>query len=268
MIEKREKKYLTWFFILSYLIFWLLLGLTGYLISIEVSLLIQNIMKNICAWTPTFVILIMFRKLYPDVSLKEYLKMHFMKKIDPKVFLASFLLQVLILAAAVLSFFIISNKPLNTITFIGASSIIPVLIMSLTSGALGEELGWRGYALNILQKKYAPLTASLILGLIWGFWHLPLMILSGYSGVELAYYIIAFMVAVISTSIIITFFYNKSKNIVIAMWIHFWFNFLLRIVEIDILPLLIYTSVGYMISAILIVFLHNKELLMNVQEKK
>jgi len=125
-----------------------------------------------------------------------------------------------------------------------------------------------GYALNNLQKKYIPLTASLIVGVIWGLWHLPLMILSGYTGLELVYYIIAFMVAVISLSIIISFFYNKSKNIVIAMWIHFWFNFLLRIVEIDILPLLIYTSVGYMISAILIVFLHNKELLMNVQEKK
>ncbi|MCK5157496.1 MAG: hypothetical protein KAQ69_13795, partial [Spirochaetales bacterium] len=74
-------------------------------------------------------------------------------------------------------------------------------------------------------------------------------------------YIIAFMVAVISLSIIITFFYNKSKNILIAMWIHFWFNFLLKIVIIDLLSLLIYLSAGYLILAILVVLLNKKELM-------
>ena len=59
------------------------------------------------------------------------------------------------------------------------------------------------------------------------------MILSGYSGLELVYYIMAFMVTIISFSVVITFFYNKSKNILIAMWMHFWFNFLLKIVIIE-----------------------------------
>jgi len=177
------------------------------------------------------------------------------------VFVTSFVLQALVLVVVILSFSIINSKPLNTITFISISNIVPVFILVLTSGALGEELGWRGYALNILQKKYIPLIAGLVVGLIWGLWHLPLMILSGYSGVELVYYMIAFMVAIISTSIIITFFYNKSKNIIVAMWIHFWFNFLLKIVVIDILPLMIYTSIGYMALATLIVLLHKNELL-------
>ena len=145
--------------------------------------------------------------------------------------------------------------------FISVSTIIPVVIINLTAGVLGEELGWRGYALNLLQKKYIPLISSLIVGVIWGLWHLPLIILSGYSGLELVYYMIAFMVAVISFSVIITFFYNKSKNVLIAMWMHFWFNFLLQIVIIDLLPLLIYVSVGYLIIAILIVILNKKELL-------
>jgi len=261
MIEKKEVKELRNYFILTYVIFWLLLALTGYIISLKVPLLIQNIMKNICAWTPTFVILIMFRKLYPNITFKEYLKLHFTKKINPGLFLSSFLLQVSVAIAAILVFFLINNRPLNTIAFIGASSIIPVFIKDLSSGALGEELGWRGYALNILQKKYIPLTAGLIVGVIWGLWHLPLMILSGYSGLELVYYIVAFMVAVISFSVVITFFYNKSKNILIAMWMHFWFNFLLKIVIIDLLPLLIYISVGYLISAVLVTIFNRSEVL-------
>jgi len=58
-------KNLKYYLVLSYFMFWLLLGITGYLISLEVPVLVQSIMKNVCAWTPTFVILIIFNKLYP-----------------------------------------------------------------------------------------------------------------------------------------------------------------------------------------------------------
>jgi len=261
MIEKQDTKNLKKYIFLSYLIFWILLGLTGYLISINVPSLIQTIMKNLCAWTPTIVILIMFKKLYPDTTFKEYIQIHFMKRVHPGVFLISFLLMISVLGTAVLSFFIINRKPLNTMAFISVSNILPFIIIDLTAGVLGEELGWRGYVLNLLQKKYLPLTAGVIVGVIWGLWHLPLMILSGYTGLELVYYMGAFMVAIISVSIIITFFYNKSKNIIVAMWIHFWFNFLLKVVIIDILPLLIYLSVGYLILAIVIIIFNRNELL-------
>src|SRR5262245_49328835 len=46
-------------------------------------------------------------------------------------------------------------------------------------GPLGEELGWRGFALPRLLQRHSALTASLILGLIWGIWHLPAFFLSG-----------------------------------------------------------------------------------------
>jgi len=84
MIEKKDAKLLRKYFILTYMIFWLLLALTGYMISLEIPSLIQTIMKNVCAWTPTFVILIMFKKLYPNITFKEYMKLHFMKRINPR----------------------------------------------------------------------------------------------------------------------------------------------------------------------------------------
>ena len=261
MIQRQEVKNLRTFFLLAYVIFWVFIGLTGFVMSLDTSQFIQDLMVVISSWTPTFVILILFKKLYPGLTIKKYLKLNFAKKINPLNFLTSLLLMAGIVAVAILAYFLINKKPLNSMTFITLSNIFPAFIMAFATGALGEELGWRGYALNVFQKKYTPLISAIILGTIWGLWHLPLMILSGYAGLELLYYNIAFMVSIISLSIIITFFYNKSKNVLIAMWIHFWFNFLLKIVIVDLLPLIIYVSLGYLVAVILLVIFKRKEIL-------
>ena len=129
------------------------------------------------------------------------------------------------------------------------------------SGPMGEELGWRGYALNEYQKQYSPLVSSLFIGVIWGFWHLPLWLLAGYSGGTLALYVASFLVAIISTSVLITFFYNRSGNILVAVWIHFLFNFLFTTVKIDAAPLLAYASVAYLCVALLVVAFGRKAMM-------
>jgi len=49
------------------------------------------------------------------------------------------------------------------------------MAMSLTIGIapLWEEVGWRGFALPCIQRLYGPVRGTLILGALWGFWHLP-----------------------------------------------------------------------------------------------
>ena len=51
--------------------------------------------------------------------------------------------------------------------------IIPVFLYVLSFGVLGEEIGWQGYALPRLQASHSALTASLIIGVIRGFWYVP-----------------------------------------------------------------------------------------------
>jgi membrane protease YdiL (CAAX protease family) len=53
-------------------------------------------------------------------------------------------------------------------------SVLAVAVVAgLVPGAIGEELGWRGFALPRLQARYDALVASLILGVVWALWHLP-----------------------------------------------------------------------------------------------
>jgi membrane protease YdiL (CAAX protease family) len=54
--------------------------------------------------------------------------------------------------------------------------IIPPVLTSILNGGLSEEFGWRGYALPRLQARFSAFSASLILGIIEGLWHYPLIV--------------------------------------------------------------------------------------------
>jgi CAAX protease family protein len=81
---------------------------------------------------------------------------------------------------------------------------------------LGEEPGWRGYAIEKLQKLYSPLRSSLILAPIWALWHLPLM------GLEFSPPIIpAFLLSVFGATIVLTLVYNGTRgSVLLCMLMH------------------------------------------------
>lgn len=251
------------FVIYTYLLFWILFLITGGIIYLRAPQFIQTIMNYICAWTSTFVLLLLFSKIYPDQSLLEYFKKQF-TKISILDFAIPMVIQLLIIFIAIICALHIENGSIKNITFIDISRLPQLFIANILYGPMGEELGWRSYALNELQKRHSPLVASLIIGFLWGLWHFPLWFMSGYSGYALIAYILFFMIGLISLSVFLAFFYNQSKNILIAIWIHFLFNFLLQIAIINSLKLLIFTSIFYLI-AILIIVIFNKEKMLCVE---
>lgn len=106
-------------------------------------------------------------------------------------------------------------------------TLIVFLFVELTFGAISEELGWRGYALDELQSRGNALKASLILGILWAFWHTPAFLTPGTSqfamGGLLSWNYACFILAVTLGSVIHTWVYNNTGGsiLVAGILMHF-----------------------------------------------
>jgi membrane protease YdiL (CAAX protease family) len=85
----------------------------------------------------------------------------------------------------------------------------------LDPGPWGEETGWRGFALPRMLTRFSPLTAALLLGLIWGVWHTPAFFVSGL--VQSGYNYTLFVAASALDTILMTWIYvNANRNYLVA----------------------------------------------------
>lgn len=103
--------------------------------------------------------------------------------------------------------------------FASVQALFVALILAAIKGPI-EEFGWRGFALPLLQRKFAPLWAGLILGVIWGLWHLPAFLLSGTQQSEWSF--VAFFTGCLAISVIATALFNQSHgSILLSAFFHF-----------------------------------------------
>jgi membrane protease YdiL (CAAX protease family) len=111
--------------------------------------------------------------------------------------------------------------------------LLPLLIL----GPLSEELGWRGYALERLQRRWNALTSSLILGVIWSLWHLPLFYIVGTSQYLYDMSFIGFLVGTTTTSILYTWAYNNTGgSIWSAVFLHWLYTYALDTLSVGMTP--------------------------------
>jgi len=89
-------------------------------------------------------------------------------------------------------------------------------------GPVFEEIGWRGFALPRLQQLYGPLVGSIVLGALWGLWHLPLFLIPSWDTPHGSLLDIALFVTwAVSTTIVITWIFNNTKgSVLLAILAH------------------------------------------------
>lgn len=105
------------------------------------------------------------------------------------------------------------------------SSPILFLLWILVFGPIPEELGWRGYGLDALRSRMNLLQASLLLGVIWAVWHLPLVFVQGSFQQELLAHpgaFITYFAAFFPSSIIMSWiYYRTNRSTLSAILFHF-----------------------------------------------
>jgi membrane protease YdiL (CAAX protease family) len=97
----------------------------------------------------------------------------------------------------------------------------------LVLGPLGEELGWRGYALPRMQAGRGALSASVILGVLWAAWHFPLMLSPGWrNDLPFGTFLTLYTLYVVALAIIFTWVYNHaSGSVLVSMILHSALNY-------------------------------------------
>lgn len=145
---------------------------------------------------------------------------------------------------------LINNTFFNPVSF---TEIDPIFILIaipyvLITSVFGEEAGWRGYALNFLNKDLGVIKGSLILGTIWGLWHLPLFYMSTDFHQSIPF--LLFLAQSIFMTFIYTWIYSKTKSLLIQIIFHTFSN-----ITIGLLPLIPSMNGGNVMPLILAVLL-------------
>jgi membrane protease YdiL (CAAX protease family) len=139
---------------------------------------------------------------------------------------------------------------------------IGALFLWIFTYGIGEEIGWRGYALPRLQKKMSALSATVILGVLWALWHLPIFFYLFDPGIAIGWFF-----GLMSGAILFTWLYNSTGGslLAVALW-HGAFNFITASAAGEGLSAAIMSTL-VMVWAIILIFIY-KPANLSTQEKQ
>ncbi|RBQ17699.1 CPBP family intramembrane metalloprotease domain-containing protein [Spongiactinospora rosea] len=103
---------------------------------------------------------------------------------------------------------------------------LPLMLLQFVTTGVAEEPGWRDFALPRLQAKYGPIGATLILGPLWGIWHLPLFFSEwgGWPDVE-PMTVLKFVASCVTLSLVMTWVFNRTgESLPLAVILHIGIN--------------------------------------------
>lgn len=133
-------------------------------------------------------------------------------RVDGRWYLVALIAPALVMVASFLLWRLLGGAPVSSPPLATWLSV-PVLTLVLWIPALFEEVGWRGLALPRLQARLGWITASLILGIVWAIWHLPIWFIPEAGFATLPFPI--FMLFTVALSLLFTWLYNGTGGSVL-----------------------------------------------------
>ena len=245
---------LLWFFILTFVITW---GLAAFYFAADAifdnplgEMSISNPIFILAVWGPNIAAFII-------VALSEGGRgiIRLFKKFIPirtSVFWYVIVIFLFPLAGVMIN--LVTETPIM-MSEMPKKEIINLLLAILVSGPIGEELGWRGYALPRILEKKSAIVSAILVGLPWGIWHFPSFFMSGLpqAGAQIP----AFLLSAVSISILVTWvFVNTGQNVFLSFLIHYSINFTYMLIGSN--PL--YVSFVQAFLAMLVFILFGKNL--------
>lgn len=231
MTKKTKQGNIYRYFILTFIVSW---GLwSPFYFSIEIS----EFWVLPGAWGPTIAAIILTYAEHGKSGIKKLLRKLLIWKIPFRYYLfAIFALLGIGLCAIALHSILGGTVPDPNIILKGmglsegqfgiALVLLPLffLINTLLGGPIAEELGWRGYAQEVMQQQYNPNVSGLFIGFFWSLWHLPLILFFpkavGYMSIW------AYIPLMTAMGVIFSWLYNHTKgSVLLAIVLHGGMNF-------------------------------------------
>jgi membrane protease YdiL (CAAX protease family) len=240
----REKP-LLWFFLLTYALSWGAFG-SGFVIAGEVAsvsdlldissrVTLRELIPYIVAASFGPLVAAVFMMAIgpsPKATLLHWLKGFIKLKVHPIVYMLTlFVLPgAYFLILTILGVSPLAEHPASLvyITLLVMPSVNGLATAFMGAGPIGEEPGWRGYALPKLLKRSGDIRASLVLGVFWALWHLPIMlgVPEWRGGLDIGFFLPSYLIGVLSLAYVLTKIWRWSHgSIILAIWFHGLVNF-------------------------------------------
>ncbi|MFI7226738.1 CPBP family intramembrane glutamic endopeptidase [Nonomuraea angiospora] len=141
-------------------------------------------------------------------------------------------------AAIIVAAVAVSGEDLHLPPLAVLAVYVPGLLIQLVTTGLAEEPGWRDFALPRLQRRFGPLGATLVLGPLWGVWHLPLFLSEWGGWPDVTWMRVGeFIAFACAFSVVVTWVFNRTgQSLPLVMLLHVSVNNFMSLAYSDMFP--------------------------------
>ncbi|RKD88999.1 CPBP family intramembrane glutamic endopeptidase [Halopiger aswanensis] len=167
---------------------------------------------------------------YTGGSIREWVGRVGRWRVPLRWWAATIAIPIVVFGAAGVGFALLGYEPQLSRVPDPLRTYLPTLVGLTLLAGLGEEPGWRGFALSRLQERYSPLGATLLLGTVWACWHLPVFFVDPRSShgitdpLVLVGMVLLTAVGIVLYSFFYTWIYNHTRSVLLMMFLHGGFN--------------------------------------------